>query len=226
MTVGRPRIPTVDVRVPAFAIHDAVASFVSSGRSWPLMHRNGGGIDVLFLDVVKVVHGSVLGRVGGHCRDVDRSLAPFSSWLTSLVGRGHGGMERGEVAHHALVLLLLICVHGLCVLAQIIEAGELLGAMAAKGAFARVFPNVPGKVFASAKHHATLAITPALEGLCWGGAVAFCDAGGCGWGGGEEGRVVRGDEGGHVGRGGRRLVRWLEGSLDIFDGVCVEGGRF
>jgi hypothetical protein len=135
MTVGRPRIPTVDVGVPA------VASFVSSGRSWTLMHRNGGGIDVLLLDVVKVVHGSVLGRVGGHCRDVDRGLAPFSSWLTSLVGRGHGGMERGEVAHHALVLLLLICVHGLCVLAQIIEAGELLGAMAAKGAFARVFPE-------------------------------------------------------------------------------------
>jgi hypothetical protein len=104
--------------------------------------------------------------------------------------------------------------------------GDKLDRASRDGAGCLGIPNVPGKVFASAKHHATLAITPALEGLRWGRAVAFCDAGGCGWGGGEEGRVVRGDEGGHVGRGGRRLVRWLEGSLDIFDGVCVEGGRF
>lgn len=137
MVVGRPRIATVDVGVPAVAIHDAVACFVSSARSWTLMHRNGGGIDVLLLDVVQVVHGGVLGRAGEG--RVDRSLAPFSSWLAGLVGRGHGGVERGEVAHHALVLLLLVCVHGLRMLAQIVEAGELLGAVAGKGAFARVF---------------------------------------------------------------------------------------
>ena len=61
-------------------------------------------------------------------------------------------------------------------------------------------PNVPGEVFASAKDHATLAIPPALEGLCRGRAVAFCNAGGGRWRGREDGWVVRRDEG-HVGRG-------------------------
>lgn len=69
---------------------------------------------------------------------------------------------------------------------------------------------MPGKVFAPAKDHATLAIAPALEGLCWCGAVAFRDACCCGGGGGEEGGVVRGDEGGHVGGRGR-FLGWIEG---------------
>ena len=59
-------------------------------------------------------------------------------------------------------------------------------------------PNVPGKVFASAEDHATLAIPSALEGFCRGGAVAFGDACPGGRGGGEDGGVVVGDEGSHV----------------------------
>ena len=63
-------------------------------------------------------------------------------------------------------------------------------------------PNVPGEVFASAEDHATLAITSALKGLCRGRAVAFCDAGGVGWGSGEDGGMIGSDEGSHVrGRG-------------------------
>lgn len=62
-------------------------------------------------------------------------------------------------------------------------------------------PNVPGQMLASAEDHTTLAVPPALEGLCRGGAVAFCDAdGGCG--GGEDGGIVGCDEG-HVSGGGR-----------------------
>lgn len=140
MVVGRPRIATVDVGAPAIVIHDAVTGFVAGARSWALVHRNGGMVDVLLLDVVEVVHAVVLvGGCGGG--DVERGLAPFSARLASLVGCGHGGVERGEVAHHPLVLLLLIGVHGLRMLAQIVEAGELLGAVASKGAFASVFPD-------------------------------------------------------------------------------------
>lgn len=143
MVVGRPRIATVDVGAPAIVIHDAVTGFVAGARSGTLMHRNGGMVDVLLLDVVEEAHAIVLGGVGG-CGgggDVERGLAPFPARLAGLVGCGHGGVERGEVAHHALVLLLLVGVHGLRMLAQVVEAGELLGAMASKGAFAGVFPD-------------------------------------------------------------------------------------
>lgn len=34
-------------------------------------------------------------------------------------------MEGGEVAHHAFVLVLLVGMDGLCVLAEVVEAGEL-----------------------------------------------------------------------------------------------------
>ncbi len=49
-------------------------------------------------------------------------------------------MEGGELAHHVLVLLLLVCVDRLGVLAQIIEARELLAAVTREGALAGVFP--------------------------------------------------------------------------------------
>jgi hypothetical protein len=200
MVVGRPRIATVDVSVPT-VIHDAFAGFIASAGSWTLMHRNGSGIDVFLLDMLQMAHGGVLGAVGGSrgC-DADRSLVPFSPCLPNLVGCGHGCMEGGELAHHPLIVVLLICMHCLSMLAQIIEAGELFRAMASKGAFASVFPNVPGEVFASAEDHATLAITSALEGLCWCRTVAFCDAGVGGRVGREEGGVVWSDEG-HVRRG-------------------------
>lgn len=78
-------------------------------------------------------------------------------------------------------------------------------------------PNVPGKVFASAEDHATLAITPALEGLCRRRAVAFGDASPGRRGSGEDGGVVVCDEGSHV---------WGGLGEGVFDGVCVEGGLF
>jgi hypothetical protein len=195
MVVGRPRIATVDIGVPA-VIHEGVAGFVSSAGPWTLMHRNGGRIDVLLFDVIEVAHGRVLGGIcgwRGGC-DGDRHLAPFPPWLAGLVGCGHGGVEGGELAHHPLVLLLLICMDCLCMLAQIVETRELLGAVASEGTLASVFPNVPGEVFASAEDHATFAKASTLECLCWCRAVAFSDAGGGGRGGGEDGGDVWGDE--------------------------------
>jgi hypothetical protein len=65
-----------------------------------------------------------------------------------LVGSGHGGMERSEVAHHALVVVLLVCMNSLCMLTKVVEAGKLLAAMAGEWAFSSVFPDVPRKMLA------------------------------------------------------------------------------
>ncbi len=48
-------------------------------------------------------------------------------------------MERSEVAHHALVLVVLVGMHGLRMLAQVVEARKLLAAVTRKGALAGVF---------------------------------------------------------------------------------------
>ena len=73
---------------------------------------------------------------------------------------GHARVEGCELAHHALVLVLdegvsgdggesvqegggrhlLVGVHGLGVLAEVVEAGELLAAVAGKGAFPGMLP--------------------------------------------------------------------------------------
>ena len=49
-------------------------------------------------------------------------------------------MKRGEVAHHLLVLLLLVGMDGLSMLAQIIKTRELLSAMTSERTFASMFP--------------------------------------------------------------------------------------
>lgn len=142
----------------------------------------------------------------------ERGLAAFGTSLGALAGGGHAGVEGGELVHHALVLLLLVCVDGLSVLAEVVEARELLAAVAGEGAFAGVFPgrewervrgwirgrerdvpDVPGEVFAPAEDHPALAIAPALERLGGSGAVALVDA--CS-DGRERGRGL--DDGGHV----------------------------
>lgn len=48
--------------------------------------------------------------------------------------------------------------------------------MASKGAFAGVFPDVPGEMFASTEHHSTVTVTSALECLGWCWSVSFVDA--------------------------------------------------
>lgn len=122
MVVGRPRIPTaVDIRVPAVIEH-GVAGLVAGACSGTLVHRNGVGVDVLFLDLAETVEGGVLRRIG---RDTEGGLATLASGLPSLGGGGHGGVERGELAHHAFVLVLLVGMHGLGMLAQIVETRKL-----------------------------------------------------------------------------------------------------
>ena len=64
----------------------------------------------------------------------------FASLLGGLVGSGHGGVQGRELAHHTLIGVLLIGVHGLSMLAQIVETRELLSTMAGERTFAGVLP--------------------------------------------------------------------------------------
>lgn len=50
-------------------------------------------------------------------------------------------MECCELAHHGVVQLLFVGVNCLCMLAEIVEAGELLPAMASERTLAGVFPG-------------------------------------------------------------------------------------
>ena len=120
-----------------------LAAFVACGGVWSLMTH------VLLLDEdqrstrrsgrtippVGGNAGTAVGEVGG------LPAAGSTSTTTKLVGCGHAGMERREVAHHALVVVLLVCMNGLCMLTEVVEAGKLLGAVAGKGTLASVFPN-------------------------------------------------------------------------------------
>jgi hypothetical protein len=63
-------------------------------------------------------------------------LKALSSGLDSLICGGHRSMKRGEIAHHALVLLLLHCLR---MLTEIVKMRKLISTMTAEWAFAGVF---------------------------------------------------------------------------------------
>jgi hypothetical protein len=64
----------------------------------------------------------------------------FAALLGSLVGGSHCGMQGRELAHHALVGVLLIGVNGLGMLAKVVEARKLLSTMTSERTFAGMFP--------------------------------------------------------------------------------------
>jgi hypothetical protein len=72
-------------------------------------------------------------------------------------------MKRSKVAHHTLILILLISVNGLSMLTKIIQARELFATMAGKGAFSCMFPDMPSQMFTPREDHPTFTVTPALE---------------------------------------------------------------
>jgi len=82
---------------------------------------------VLLLDIVR--------GGGGDCG----GLCTLATLLGGLVGGGHASVEGGEVAHHALILLLLVGVDGLGMLAEVIEARELLSAVTGERTLSGVF---------------------------------------------------------------------------------------
>lgn len=78
--------------------------------------------------------------------------------------------------HHALVLVDFVGVNSLRMLTQVIEARELLPAVAGERSLSSVFPDVPGKMLAPAEYHATFSVSSALERLGRGGTVTLGSA--------------------------------------------------
>lgn len=68
-------------------------------------------------------------------------LRPLPARVGRLVRGGHRGVKSSELTHHVFVLILLIGVHGLRMLAQIVEARELLATVTGEGPLARVLPG-------------------------------------------------------------------------------------
>ena len=55
--------------------------------------------------------------------------------------RGHSSMQRSELLHHLIVLVLLVGVDGLGMLPEVVEARKVFAAVAAKGAFSSMFSS-------------------------------------------------------------------------------------
>ena len=151
MVVGRTASGAVHVRalyMPRRALVDnsIVVPFVSRASSW----TPAKGIAHILLLHVLLLQLVIFVQHLGRRRQVGRGggLGPttaFAAWAAAataagLVGCCHGGVERGEVAHHLLVLVLLVGVDGLGVLAEVVETRELLAAVTAEGTFTGVFP--------------------------------------------------------------------------------------
>ena len=84
------------------------------------------------------ISGTVESVVGGG-RDDGVWLDVLASLVRTLCGTAggrHGSMEGCELLHHLFVKIWLVCVYGLGMLAEIVEAGELLRAVTLEGAFA------------------------------------------------------------------------------------------
>lgn len=160
--------------------NSTVVAFVPSRSARSLVHGNR---DFLLL------HHAL--------RDVvtssDGSGSSAASRMTGFVSSGHRGVQRGEIAHHTLVLVLLVGMNSLCVLTEIVKARELFSTMTGEWTFASVFSDVTSQMLAPAENHATFAITSALKSLCWGWTISFVDGGV-----GHVGDMVGCDHCGHI----------------------------
>ena len=114
-------------------VHHAIATFVAGACTWALVHGGDGHRTVLLLDC-HGRDGTVEVGTDGYVSDDGRSyrrgsgglLGPLSARASTFGRGGHGSVKRGELVHHALVLLLLISVHCLSMLAEVVETRKLL----------------------------------------------------------------------------------------------------
>jgi hypothetical protein len=111
--------------------NSVVIAFVAGTSSW----TKGMTGDILLLDTL----GGVAIDWGYRGRAIaGRSIGTLRPGMTRLVGRRHGGVERSEIPHHAFILILLVGMNRLRMLTEIVEARELLAAVAGEWAFASV----------------------------------------------------------------------------------------
>ena len=136
----------------ALVDNSIVIPFISRASSW----APAKGIAHVLLLHVLLLQLVVLVQHLGRRRQVGRGVCgglgstttttAFAAWAAAaaaaagLVGGCHGGVERGEVAHHLLVLVLFVGVDGLGMLAEVIETRELLAAVTAEWTFTGVLP--------------------------------------------------------------------------------------
>jgi hypothetical protein len=123
--------------VPCCALIDdsIVIAFISSASSWT---ATKGITHILLFNGIQqlIILRPRQGRDGGRCS----SLTTLAAGGTSLIGSCHSGMERREVTHHLVVLLLLIRMNSLSMLAEVVKTRELFPAMTSEGTFTSVFP--------------------------------------------------------------------------------------
>jgi len=114
-----------------------LTALVASGRVWSLEGH------VLLLDEDQGARRTIppVGRRAAAAGAAGSGDLPACANTAELVGCRHGGMERGEVAHHAFVFILLVGMDSLCMLSEVVKARKLLRAVAGEGALAGVFPG-------------------------------------------------------------------------------------
>ena len=152
MVVTRSGIGSVDIcllNMPrrALMIHEpVVVTLIASAGTRPLVHLDS---EILLLDHS---HGrsssststSSSSRItpAGDSRHIGgrRVGTPSTTNMSYLVRRGHRSMERGEMTHHSLILLLLVSMDGLSMLPEIVKTRKLFSTMTTKGTFAGMFP--------------------------------------------------------------------------------------
>ena len=127
MTVRRPYARSIDIRrlyVPVSGgVVERASTFVAGGSAGALMKGRQDMDAVFTLDVHRghrTPRSGDSGSGGGSSSNSGRGLIALAG--SALGSGGHAGVERGELVHHALVLLLLVGVDGLGVLAEVVEA--------------------------------------------------------------------------------------------------------
>lgn len=114
--------------VPLITVTVDVIPFIPCARSRPEVQG----------EVVELDRRRIFSAVC--CRRRRLLLAPIpAARLAAFSSSGHRSVHGGEVAHHRLILLLLVRVHRLRVLAKIVQARELLSTMTRERPFARMF---------------------------------------------------------------------------------------
>jgi len=117
------------------------APFIPRARPRTLVHRHR--THVLLFDQVQ--RALVRRHAAGTTAKVESGnrgdSASAAATPANLVRRRHGCMESGQIAHHLLVLVLLICVHRLRMLAQVVQSRKLFATVTRERSLARVFPD-------------------------------------------------------------------------------------